>query len=112
MYNEKCVSLCEQIESKNLEIENYKTIIFGLQKALVEKENEVEKLKLELAKEKEEVNISRRESKRLSVSLTESIFPGNEAQMNELKGKIALLNEEKKDFNLKLLAKDNDIKER
>ena len=32
MYKEKCISLCKQIENGKIEIENYKTIIFELQK--------------------------------------------------------------------------------
>ncbi len=66
MYNEKCVSLCEQIETNKLEIENYKTIIFGLQKTLVDKEKEIETLKLDLLKEKELINEGEEKIKNLS----------------------------------------------
>ena len=69
MYNEKCISLCEQIETNKLEIENYKTIIFGLQKTLVDKDKEIESLKLELIKEKELINEGEERMKNLSISI-------------------------------------------
>jgi hypothetical protein len=69
MYNEKCVSLCEQIETNKLEIENYKTIIFGLQKTLVDKDKEIETLKLDLIKEKELINEGEEKIKNLSLNI-------------------------------------------
>ena len=69
MYNEKCISLCEQIETNKLEIENYKTIIFGLQKTLVDKDKEIETLKLELIKEKELINEGEERMKNLSINI-------------------------------------------
>ena len=138
MYNEKCISLCEQIETNKLEIENYKTIIFGLQKTLVDKDKEVEALKLELIKEKELINEGEEKMKNLSINLNipnnsinninninnnkeEGKEGGNEGQkdgndhlkdemIQKLQSQIILLNKEKNEFNLKLLDKENDYK--
>lgn len=118
MYNEKCVSLCEQIETNKIEIENYKMIIFGLQKALIDKDKEIETLKLELLKEKELLNEGEEKKKNLSLSVNIAnqniINPepgeGKEDLIQKLQNRIILLNKEKNDFNLKMLDKENDFK--
>ena len=113
MYNEKCISLCDQIETNKIEIENYKTIIFGLQKTLVEKDKEIENLKLESLKEKE-LNEGDEKIKNLSVNIENQneIIPeeGGENLVQKLQNKIILLNKEKNEFNLKMIDKENDWK--
>ena len=121
MYNEKCLSLCDTIETNKLEIENYKTIIFGLQKSLIEKEKEVEKMKLDQLKEKE----NKAREKRKSVELTNLILNnsniinvekgGNGPEKREdilqkLQNKIILLNKEKNEFNIRMIELENDYK--
>ena len=118
MYNEKCVSLCEQIETNKLEIENYKTIIFGLQKTLVDKEKEIETLKLDLLKEKELINEGEEKIKNLSLSVQipniNNLNPKNDEErediIQQLQNRIIILNREKNEFNLKMLDKENDFK--
>ena len=121
MYNEKCISLCDQIETNKIEIENYKSIIFGLQKTLVDKDKEIEKLKLESIKEKELINEGEEKLKNLSMSvhLPNTIINNNnieesgekkEDMLQKLQSKIILLNKEKNEFNLKMIEKENDFK--
>ena len=132
MYNEKCVSLCEQIETNKLEIENYKTIIFGLQKTLVDKDKEIETLKLDLIKEKELINEGEEKIKNLSLNINipnvdnnpenkeekekkdgkeeKEGKEGKEEMIQKLQNKIIILNKEKNEFNLKMLDKENDYK--
>ena len=118
MYNEKCVSLCEQIETNKLEIENYKTIIFGLQKTLVDKEKEIETLKLDLLKEKELINEGEEKIKNLSLSvqipninnLNQKNDEEREDIIQQLQNRIIIMNREKNEFNLKMLDKENDFK--
>ena len=121
MYNEKCISLCDQIETNKIEIENYKSIIFGLQKTLVDKDKEIEKLKLESIKEKELINEGEEKLKNLSMSvhLPNTIINNNnieesgekkEDMLQKLQSKIILLNKEKNEFNLRMIEKENDCK--
>ena len=119
MYNEKCISLCDQIETNKIEIENYKTIIFGLQKTLVDKDKEIEQLKLESIKEKELINEGEEKIKNLSMSvhlpntIINNIQEGGEGKediLQKLQSKIILLNKEKNEFNLRMIEKENDFK--
>ena len=114
MYNEKCISLCEQIENGKIEIENYKTIIFELQKTLVDKEKEIETLKLDLLKEKDLVTENEEKIKSLRSSMTQdqilAALPQESDIFQQLQNKIILLNKEKNEFNLKLIDMQNDCK--
>ena len=114
MYNEKCISLCKQIENGKIEIENYKTIIFELQKTLVDKEKEIETLKLDLLKEKDLVTENEEKIKSLRSSMTQdqilAALPQESEIFQQLQNKIILLNKEKNEFNLKLIDMQNDCK--
>ena len=119
MYNEKCISLCDQIETNKIEIENYKTIIFGLQKTLVDKDKEIENLKLESIKEKELINEGEEKIKNLSLSvrlpeenkINEDMGESREDIIQKLQNKVILLNKEKNEFSLRMLEKDDEWKE-
>ena len=119
MYNEKCISLCDQIETNKIEIENYKTIIFGLQKTLVDKDKEIENLKLESIKEKEMINQGEEKLKNLSLSVRlpeENIINDDGGENREdiiqkLQNKVILLNKEKNEFSLRMLEKEDEWKE-
>ena len=119
MYNEKCISLCDQIETNKIEIENYKTIIFGLQKTLVDKDKEIENLKLESIKEKEIINEGEEKIKNLSLSvrlpeenkINEDMGESREDIIQKLQNKVILLNKEKNEFSLRMLEKEDEWKE-
>ena len=119
MYNEKCISLCDQIETNKIEIENYKTIIFGLQKTLVDKDKEIENLKLESIKEKELINEGEEKIKNLSLSvrlpeenkINEDMGESREDIIQKLQNKVILLNKEKNEFSLRMLEKEDEWKE-
>lgn len=119
MYNEKCISLCDQIETNKIEIENYKTIIFGLQKTLVDKDKEIENLKLESLKEKEMINEGEEKLKNLSLSvrlpeenkINEDGGDNREDIIQKLQNRIILLNKEKNEFNLRMLEKEDEWKD-
>ena len=119
MYNEKCISLCDQIETNKIGIENYKTIIFGLQKTLVDKDKEIENLKLESIKEKELINEGEEKIKNLSLSvrlpeenkINEDMGESREDIIQKLQNKVILLNKEKNEFSLRMLEKEDEWKE-
>ena len=120
MYNEKCISLCDQIETNKIEIENYKTIIFGLQKTLVDKDKEIENLKLESIKEKEMISEGEEKLKNLSLSVQLPLEnkindDGGESRediIQKLQNKVILLNKEKNEFNLRMLEIEDEWKEK
>ena len=117
MYNEKCLSLCETIETNKLEIENYKTIIFGLQKSLIEKDKEIEKMKLDALKEKENEEKEKEKEKNnniINIINDKKEDEGGEKKediLQRLQDRIILLSKEKNEFNVRMIEKENEYKE-
>ena len=85
---------------------------------LIDKDKEIEQLKLESIKDKEMLNEGEEKIKNLSLSVNLS----NQNKINEnadndkeeiqnLKNKIIVLNKEKYEFNLKMIERENDFKD-
>ena len=117
MYNEKCESLCEIIETNKITIKNYKDMIYELQKSNLDKDKEINALKIDLLKKNELLNEGEEKMKNLSSNV---ILPsnnyiktgedGNEEIFQKLQNTIISLNKEKNEYNLKLIEKENEFK--
>ena len=117
MYNEKCDSLCEVIETNKITIKNYKDMIAELQKSNIDKDKEINALKLDLVKKNQLLNEGEEKIKNLSENV---VIPSNnyiktgedgeEQIIQKLQSTIITLNKEKNEFNLKMIEKENEFK--
>ena len=118
MYNEKCVALCETIETNKIALQNYKDMIYGLQKNIDEKDKEIKSLKLDIVKKDELLNQGEEKIKKLNASVnvvptSNFIKTGEDSEeqiIQKLQSKIIELNREKNEFNLKMIEKENEYK--
>ena len=126
MYNEKCESLCEKIESNKIEIENYKSIIFQTQQTSLAKDKEIEELtkmivnykKMIEKLEKEEKERQEREKEKELGNKNEIIVEKNEneninnlqKEIDELKKENNALKNEKINLGKKLEETENYYK--
>ena len=132
MYNEKCASLCDKIESNKIEIENYKTIIFQTQQSIRAKDHEIEELtnmminykkkaeelEKKINEKKEEKNINeikeeKKEEKNVNLNYTNEIteFKKEIDQLKNENEELKKENEElKNNYNKKLQETENFYK--
>ena len=124
MYNEKCLSLYQEIENYKLEIENYKLIMVGLQESMRKNDNdniEKEQYKKESEEKKKELEEKKKEIENIKKELEDVKKKSDDLknENEENKKKLNILQEKKTysisekeiDFFCKGIDKKIEIKE-